>query len=158
MHPLMKHREKWGPHSQKWPQPISLSFSNVFSNFSFNVQSKTAWWFWRVLAQCLLFMCVWRDRELPACLSMTREWLWRLPAWGEKMRCYSQWRHTAEKSWRRDKNVSIHANWCPDPPRGCHRLLSGEGIKGPFTTHEHFHVFHPGPLPFLPTFSPARCN
>lgn len=77
---------------------------------------------------------------------------------GKKMRCYSQWRHTAEKSWRRDKNVSIHANWCPDPPRGCHRLLSGEGIKGPFTTHEHFHVFHPGPLPFLPTFSPARCN
>lgn len=35
------------------------------------------------------------------------------------------------ESWRRDKNVSIYANWCPDPPPGFHCLLSGEKIKGP---------------------------
>lgn len=35
------------------------------------------------------------------------------------------------ESWRRDKNVSIYANCCPDPPPGCHCLLSGEKIKGP---------------------------
>jgi len=37
-----------------------------------------------LLAQCFLFICEWRDRELPSRLSMTREWLLRLPAWGEK--------------------------------------------------------------------------
>lgn len=47
----------------------------------------------------------------------------------------------SRESWRRDKNVSIHANWCPDPPPGCHCLLSGERIKGPFTRHGDFHFF-----------------
>lgn len=47
----------------------------------------------------------------------------------------------SRESWSRDKNVSIHANWCPDPPPGCLCLLSGEGIKGPFTRHGDFHFF-----------------
>lgn len=41
----------------------------------------------KLLAQCLLFICEWRDRELPSCharLPMTREWLLRFPAWGKK--------------------------------------------------------------------------
>lgn len=40
---------------------------------------------WRLLALCFLFICERRDRELPARLPMTREWLWRLPAWGKKL-------------------------------------------------------------------------
>lgn len=56
----------------------------------------------------------------------------------------------SRESWRRDKNVSIHANWCPDPPPGCHCLLSGEGIKGPFTRHEDFHFFPTRPHAFSP--------
>lgn len=116
MHPLMKHRKKWGPHSLKWPQPISLSFSNMFSNSVFYMQSKTAWWFWSFLAQCFLFICEWRDTELPARLPMTREWLLRLPAWGEKMRCYSQWRHGAEK-------VGDETKMCLFMPTGVLTLL-----------------------------------
>lgn len=37
--------KKWRPHSLKWLQPISLSFSNMFSNSVFYMQSNTAWWF-----------------------------------------------------------------------------------------------------------------
>lgn len=58
---------------------------------------------------------------------------------GEMLQSVESW---SRESWRRDKNVSIHANWCPDPPPGCHSLLSGEGINGPFPRHEGFH-FHP---------------
>lgn len=62
------------------------------------------------------------------------------------------------ESWSGDKNVSIHANWCPDPPPGCRRLLSGEGIKGPFTRRGHFH----SALPFVyilsrPAASSSSC-
>lgn len=73
----------------------------------------------------------------------------------------------SRESWRRDKNVSIHANWCPDPPPGCHCLLSGEGIKGPFTRHEDFHCFsnfHSAPsrpaahTPFRSAMIPNRCR
>lgn len=71
----------------------------------------------------------------------------------------------SRESWRRDKNVSIHANWCPDPPPGCHCLLSGEGIKGPFTRHEDFHCFsnfhsvpsRPARTPFRSAMTPNRC-
>lgn len=136
--------KKWGPHSLKWPQPISLSLSNMFSNSVFYIQSKTAWWFLALLAQCFPFICEWGDTELPARLPVTREWLLSLPAWGENEMLQSVEAQSRE-SWRQDKNVSVHANWCPDPPPGCHCLLSGKRIKWPFTKHEAFHFFSTRP-------------
>lgn len=91
-------------------------------------RKKTACCFLSLLAQCFLFICERGDRAP----QMTREWLWRLPAWGggENEMLHSVNARSGE-SWRRDKNVSIYANCCPDPPPGCHCLLSGEKIKGP---------------------------
>lgn len=129
MHPLMKHREKWGPHSLEWPQPVIskhvLKFRVLYAI------EKTAWCFLSLLAQCFLFICERGDRAPHACLQMTREWLLRLPAWGGKNEMLQSVNARSGESWRRDKNVSIYANWCPDPPPGCHCLLSGEKIKGP---------------------------
>lgn len=152
MHPLMKHRKNWGPHSLKWPQPISLSFSNMFSNSVFYMQSKTAWWF-RSFWHNVFYSSVSEETEscLPA--SQWQEngcWDFQLGGKNEKLQSVEA---RSRESWRRDKNVSIHANWCPDPPPGCHCLLSGEGIKGPFTRHKDFHFFstrpHPIPLTLL---------
>lgn len=84
---------------------------------------------------------LWMRRQRAVCLLLvTREWLLRLPAWGGNEMLQSGEAQCRE-SWRRDKNVSIHANWCPDPPPGCHCLLSGERIKGPFTKHKDFNFF-----------------
>lgn len=47
---------------------------------------------------------------------MTREWLLRLPAWGKKMRCYSRWRHGAEK-------VGVETKMCLFMPTGVLTLL-----------------------------------
>lgn len=96
MHLLMKHRKKWGPHSLKWPQPISLSFPNMFSNSVFYMQSKSLV-ILRLLAQCFLFICEWRDRELACPPSNDKRIAVKTSSLGEKMRCYSQWRHRAEK-------------------------------------------------------------
>lgn len=63
---------------------------------------------------------------------------------GEKNEMLQSVEAQSRESWRWDKNVSIHANWCPDPPPGSHCLLSGEGIKGPFTRHGDFHFFLAG--------------
>lgn len=93
----------------------------------------------KLLAQCFLFICEWRDRELPARLPMTRERLLRLPAWGEKWDVTVSGGTEQRKLETRQKCVySCQLNWCPDPPPGCRCLLSGEGIKGPFTRHEDF--------------------
>lgn len=106
----------------------SLSFPNMFSNSVFYMQSKkTACCFLSLLAQCFLFICE-REDGAP---QMTREWLWRLPAWGGKNEMLQSVNARSGESWRRDKNVSIYANCCPDPPPGCHCFLSGEKIKGP---------------------------
>lgn len=125
MHPLMKHREKRGPHSLEWPQPVIskhvLKFRVLYAI------EKTACCFLSLLAQCFLFICERGDRAP----QMTREWLWRLPAWGGKNEMLQSVNAGSRESWRRDKNVSIYANCCPDPPPGCHCLLSGEKIKGP---------------------------
>lgn len=132
MHPLMKHRKKWGPHSLKWPQPISLSFSNMFSNSVFYMQSKTAWWLWSFWHN-VFYSSVSEETEscLPA-FQWQENGCWDFQLGGKNEMLQSVEARSRE-SWRRDKNVSIHANWCPDPPPGCHCLLSGEGIKGPFT-------------------------
>lgn len=125
MHPLMKHREKRGPHSLEWPQPVIskhvLKFRVLYAI------EKTACCFLSLLAQCFLFICERGDRAP----QMTREWLWRLPAWGGKNEMLQSVNARSGESWRRDKNVSIYANCCPDPPPGCHCLLSEEKIKGP---------------------------
>lgn len=91
-------------------------------------RKKTACCFLSLLAQCFLFICERGDRAP----QMTREWLWRLPAWGGgRNEMLQSVNARSGESWRRDKNVSIYANCCPDPPPGCHCLLSGEKIKGP---------------------------
>lgn len=67
----------------------------------------------------------------------------------------------SRESWRRDKNVSIHANWCPDPPPGCHCLLSGGKIKGPSVFKSFpgsaFVPLHVAPSPFGSAAIPRRC-
>lgn len=146
MHPLMKHRKKWGPHSLKWPQPISLSFSNMFSNSVFYMQSKTAWWVWSFWHN-VFYSYVSEETEscLPA-FQWQENGCWDFQLGGKNEMLQSVEARSRE-SWRQDKNVSIHANWCPDPPPGCHCRLSGEGIKGPFTRHEDFHFFPTRPPP-----------
>lgn len=143
MHLLMKHRKKWGPHSLKWPQPISLSFSNMFENSVFYMQSKTAWWFWSFWHN-VFYSSVSEETEicLPA-FQWQKNGCWDFQLGGKNEMLQSVEAQSRE-SWRWDKNVSIHANWCPDPPPGSHCLLSGEGIKGPFTWHGDFHFFLAG--------------
>lgn len=140
MHPLMKHRKKWGPHSLKWPQPIRLSFSNMFWNPVFYMQLKTAWRFWS-FCHNVFYSSVSEETEscLPA-FQWQENGCWDFQLGGKNEMLQSVEAQSRE-SWRRDKNVSIHANWCPDPPPGCHCLLSREGIKGPFTRREDFHFF-----------------
>lgn len=150
MHPLMKHRKKWGPHGLKWPQPISLSFSNMFSNSVFYMQSKTAWWVWSFWHN-VFYSSVSEETEscLPA-FQWQENGCWDFQLGGKNEMLQSVEARSRE-SWRQDKNVSIHANWCPDPPPGCHCLLSGKGIKGPFTRHEDFNFFPTRLYPFALT-------
>lgn len=89
-----------------------------------------------------IHLCVKRHRTArpPARPPVTRERLLRLQAWrwgGETLQSAEA---QSRESWRRDKNVSVHANWCPDPPTGCRCRLSERGIKGPLTRHQHFLV------------------
>ncbi|KAK7891663.1 hypothetical protein WMY93_023626 [Mugilogobius chulae] len=84
----------------------------------------------------------------PPAFPVTRGGLWRLRAWGENEMLQSVEAHSREELEMR-QNVSIHANWCGDPPAGCRRLLSEKGIKGPFTTHGHVRILLPGPLLML---------
>lgn len=87
---------------------------------------------------------LWVKRQRAArCLPMTREWLLRLPAWGGKMRCYSQWRHRAEK-------VGDETKMCLFMPTGVLTLLQAaiafcqeRELKGPFTKHKDFHSLFP---------------
>lgn len=51
----------------------------------------------RLLAQCFLFICEWRDRELACPPSNDKRIAVETSSLGEKMRCYSQWRHRAAK-------------------------------------------------------------
>lgn len=153
MHQLMKRRKKWGPHRLKWPQPTSLSFSNTFSNvIFFYTQPKTDCWF-RSFRHNVFYSSASEETEscLPA-FHWQENGCWDFQLGGKNEMLQSAEAEHRE-SWRRDKNVSIHANWCPDPPPGCHCLLSGVGIKGPFTGHEDFHFSparpHPFPLPVL---------
>lgn len=115
MHPLMKHRKKWGPHSLKWPQPISLSFSNMFENSVFYMQSKTAWWFWSFWHN-VFYSSVSEETEicLPA-FQWQKNGCWDFQL-GGKMRCYSQWRHRAEK-------VGDETKMCLFMPTGVLTLL-----------------------------------
>lgn len=154
MHPLMKHRKKWGPHSLKWPQPISLSFPNMFSNSVFYMQSKTAWWFWGFWHN-VFYSSVSEETEscLPA-FQWQENGCWDVQLGGKNEMLQSVEARSRE-SWRRDKNVSIHANWCPDPPPGRHCLLSGKRIKGPFTDF-HFIPSHTAPTPFRSAVIPKR--
>lgn len=132
--------EKWGPHSLKWPQPISLSFSNMFSDSVFHMQSKTAWRIWSFWHN-VFYSSV--SEETESCLPPPRDKRMAVEtsSLGGKKWDVTVREAQSRESWRRDKNVSIHANWCPDPPPGCRCLLSGERIKGPFTKHKDFHFF-----------------
>lgn len=158
MHPLMKHREKWGPHSLEWPQPVIskhvLKFRVLYAI------EKTAWCFLSLLAQCFLFICERGDRAPHACLQMTREWLLRLPAWGGKMRCYSQWMRSVEK-------VGDETKMCLSMPTGVLTLLQASiafcqerKLKGhPFYIFPGFGFvrLHVAPSPFRSAAILRRC-
>lgn len=152
MHPLMKHRKIWGPHSLKWPQPISLSFSNMFANFVFHMQSKTAWWVWSFWHN-IFYSSVWVKRQRAARPpSNDKRMAVETSSSGGKNEMLQSVEARSRESWTQDKNVSIHANWCPDPPPGCHCLLSGKGIKGLFTRHEHFQASSVRSYPAITSF------
>lgn len=108
----------------------SLSFPNMFSNSVFYMQSKKQlgvfWAFWHNVFYSS--MSEETERRMHA-FKWQENGCWDFQLGGGEMRCYSQWMR--RESWRRDKNVSIYANWCPDPPPGFHCLLSGEKIKEP---------------------------
>lgn len=100
-------------------------------------------------------------RSRPPELPMTRERLWRLPAWGreggeKKKEMLQLVEAQSGESWRGDKNVSIHANWCPDPPPGCRRLLSGKGIKGPFAVRSVLLCSHTASTSYRSARTPDR--
>lgn len=147
MHPLMKHRKKWGPHSLKWPQPISLSVSNILGFcilYAIEKQLGDSVAFWHNVFYSSVSEAT--ESCLPA--SQWQEngcWDFQLGGKNEMLQSVEA---RSRESWRGDKNVSIHANWCPDPPPGCHCLLSGAGIKGPFTRREDFHFFPTRRHPF----------
>lgn len=140
MHPLMKHGGKMRPTQ---PEMTTANQSVIFKHVlrfcvSYAIENSLA--NLKLLAQCFLFICEWGDGELPASSQWQENGCWDFQLGGKKWDVTVREAQSRE-SWRRDKNVSIHANWCPDPPPGCRCLLSGERIKGPFTKHKDFHFF-----------------
>ena len=151
MHPLMKHRKKWGPHILKWPRPISLSFSkNVFSNSVFYMRSK------KQLGDAGAFGTMfsihrWVKRQSAACPpSNDKRMAVETSSLGEKMRCYSQRRHGAEKVGERTK-------MCLFMPTGVLTLLQAaiafcqeRELKGHSPDVKTSTAFRPGHIHFLP--------
>lgn len=143
--------KKWGPHSLKWPQPISLSFSNMFSNSVFYMQSKTAWWIWSFW-QNVFYSSVSEETESCCCLPMTREWLLRLPAWGEKWDVTVSGGTEQRKLETRQKCVySCQLVSWPSSRLPLPSVRRGE-LKGPFNKHKYFHSL----LHWLPSY--AACT
>lgn len=126
MHPLMKHREKRGPHSLEWPQPV-ISKHVLKFRVLYAIGKK----------QLVVFWAFWHNVFYSSASEETERLKWQengcgdfqLGGGGNEM--LQSVNARSGESWRRDKNVSIYANCCPDPPPGCHCLLSGEKIKGP---------------------------
>lgn len=106
----------------------SLSFPNMFSNSVFYMQSKK---------QLVVFWAFWHNVFYSSASEETERLKWQENGCGDfqlgggKNEMLQSVNARSGESWRRDKNVSIYANCCPDPPPGCHCLLSGEKIKGP---------------------------
>lgn len=113
--------------------------------------------FLTLLAQCFLFICEGKRQRAACPPPDDKRMAVETSSFGGENEMLQSVEAQSRESWRGDKNVSIHANWCPDPPPGCYCLLSGEGIKGPFTRHEGFLFLptRPLPVPLTPLSLPS---
>lgn len=139
-------RTVWNDRSRSAP----VIFKHVFKNPVFYAIRNSL--LNRSLFGTMFSIHVWVKRPRAACppFHWQENGCWDFQQRREKMRCNSQSVEAESREcWSPYKNVSIHANWCPDPPSGSYCLLSGGGIKGPFTGHEDF-LF----IPTRPHLSP----
>lgn len=163
MHTLMKRRKKWGPHILRWPQPISLSFSNMCLHSMFYTNRKLfgdSEVFGTMFSIHLLV-----KRERAACPSSNdRRMAVETSSLGEKIRCYSQGRQGAEKA-------GVETKMCLFMPTGVLTILQAviafcqeRELKGhshtwrlPLLSNLHFIPSYTVLTPLRSALIPSRC-
>lgn len=117
MHALMKHGEKMRPTQPEMTTANQPVISQHVLQFGVLYAIPNSLVMLKLLAQCFLFICEWRDTELPARPpSNDKRMAVETSSLVGGMRCCRQWRHRAEK-------VGEETKMCLFMPTGVLTLL-----------------------------------